>query len=277
MAKIIDVGMQNNYAQVVMMYGLLMIASALLSLAFGVGAGRLAAVSALGFSRNLRKRLFSKVQQFSFGNVDKFSTASLVTRLTTDVTNCQNTFQMIIRMCIRSPFMFICAIVLSFRINSELAVIFLIAIPCIVVPVLLIMTKAFPLFEAMMKKYDALNATVQENLTGIRAVKAFVREDHETQKFRDAADAVRSMQVKAERLVILNFPVMMIVMYLSMIAMYWFGGRLIIGGRMQTGELISFTTYLFQILMALMMISMVFVMLVLSKASIKRIVEVLDE
>ncbi|MCQ2981723.1 MAG: ABC transporter ATP-binding protein/permease [Treponemataceae bacterium] len=277
MAKIIDVGMANNDAGIVMTYGLLMIGSALLSLAFGVGAGRLAAVAALGFSRNLRKRLFSKVQDFSFGNVDKFSTASLVTRLTTDVTNCQNTFQMIIRMCIRAPFMFIAAIILSFRINSELAMIFIVAIPCILIPVLLIMRKAFPLFEAMMKKYDGLNATVQENLTGIRAVKAFVREDHETQKFRDAADAVRVMQVKAERLVILNFPIMMMVMNLSMIAIFWFGGNLIIGGRMQTGELISFTTYLMQILMSLMMISMIFVMLVLSKASIKRIVEVLDE
>ncbi len=277
MARIIDVGMANKDAQFVIVYGLLMIGSALLSLAFGVGAGRLAAVSALGFSRNLRKRLFSKVQDFSFGNVDKFSTASLVTRLTTDVTNCQNTFQMIIRMCIRAPFMFIAAIFLSFRINSELAMIFIVAIPCILIPVLIIMRKAFPLFEAMMKKYDGLNATVQENLTGIRAVKAFVREDHESQKFRDAADAVRVMQVKAERLVILNFPIMMMVMNLSMIAIFWFGGNLIIGGSMQTGELISFTTYLFQILMSLMMISMIFVMLVLSRASLKRIVEVLDE
>lgn len=277
MAKIIDVGVANRDVSYVIKVGAIMICTALLSLFFGVIAARFASVASLGFARNLRRRLFKKVQDFSFSNVDKFSTASLVTRLTTDVTNSQNTFQMIIRMCIRSPFMFISAIIMSFYINSKLAVIFLVAIPLIAIPVALIMVKAFPRFQVMMKKYDGLNSVVQENLTGIRAVKAFVRENHETQKFRDAAEGVRSAQVAAEKIVIFNMPVMQLVMYLGILAMLWFGGNLIIVGDMQTGELISFITYLMQILMSLMMISMIFVMLVISKASIERIKEVLNE
>lgn len=277
MAKIIDVGVANRDVSYVIKVGAIMICTALLSLFFGVIAARFASVASLGFARNLRRRLFKKVQDFSFSNADKFSTASLVTRLTTDVTNSQNTFQMIIRMCIRSPFMFISAIIMSFYINSKLAVIFLVAIPLIAIPVALIMVKAFPRFQVMMKKYDGLNSVVQENLTGIRAVKAFVRENHETQKFRDAAEGVRSAQVAAEKIVIFNMPVMQLVMYLGILAMLWFGGNLIIVGDMQTGELISFITYLMQILMSLMMISMIFVMLVISKASIERIKEVLNE
>lgn len=277
MAKIIDVGVANRDVSYVIKVGAIMICTALLSLFFGVIAARFASVASLGFARNLRRRLFKKVQDFSFSNVDKFSTASLVTRLTTDVTNSQNTFQMIIRMCIRSPFMFISAIIMSFYINSKLAVIFLVAIPLIAIPVAFIMVKAFPRFQVMMKKYDGLNSVVQENLTGIRAVKAFVRENHETQKFRDAAEGVRSAQVAAEKIVIFNMPVMQLVMYLGILAMLWFGGNLIIVGDMQTGELISFITYLMQILMSLMMISMIFVMLVISKASIERIKEVLNE
>ena len=277
MARIIDVGIANKDAAYVAKYGLLMIAAAICSLSFGVLAGRFAAVSALGFSRNLRKRLFNKVQDFSFSNVDKFSTASLVTRLTSDVNNAQNTFQMIVRMCVRSPFMFISAIVMSFSINSKLALVFLAAVPLIAVPSAFIHVKAFPRFQLMMKKFDRLNAVVQENLIGIRAVKAFVRENHETEKFREAAEDVRQTQVRAEKLVILTFPIMQLVMYLGIIAMLWFGGNFIIQGSMQTGELVSFITYLSQILMALMMISMVFVMLVISRASIARICEVLDE
>ena len=277
MARIIDVGIANKDAAYVAKYGLLMIAAAICSLSFGVLAGRFAAVSALGFSRNLRKRLFNKVQDFSFSNVDKFSTASLVTRLTSDVNNAQNTFQMIVRMCVRSPFMFISAIVMSFSINSKLALVFLAAVPLIAVPSAFIHVKAFPRFQLMMKKFDRLNAVVQENLIGIRAVKAFVRENHETEKFREAAEDLRQTQVRAEKLVILTFPIMQLVMYLGIIAMLWFGGNFIIQGSMQTGELVSFITYLSQILMALMMISMVFVMLVISRASIARICEVLDE
>ena len=277
MAKIIDIGIANHDVAYVVKTGTLMIVCAIFSLCFGVISGRFAAVASLGFAKNLRRRLFAKVQDFSFSNVDKFSTASLITRLTTDVTNTQNTFQMIIRMCVRSPFMFLSAIIMSFYINSELSLIFLIAIPVIAIPLAFIMLKAFPRFQVMLKKYDTLNASVQENLTGIRAVKAFVRENHENEKFKTAAQAVRETQLKAEKLVILNMPIMQIVMYCSIVAMFWFGGNFIIEGKMQTGELISFITYLMQILMSLMMISFIFVMLVISKASMARICEVLDE
>ena len=277
MARIIDVGISNHDVNYVVKYGLIMILAALASLGFGVFAGKYAAVASVGFARNIRRRLFNKIQDFSFGNVDKFSTSSLITRLTTDVTNTQNTFQMIIRMCIRSPFMFVSAIIMSFYINSKMALIFLAAIPLIAIPAAIIMKKAFPRFQEMMKNYDLLNGTVQENLIGIRAVKAFVREKDEIERFKIAANAVRTTQVKAEKLVILNMPIMQLVMYLSIIAILWFGGNFIIAGSMQVGELISFITYLTQILMSLMMISMIFVMLVISKASMNRIVEVLYE
>ena len=277
MAKIIDVGIANKDAAYVIKTGCLMVGAALMSLSFGVVAGRFAAVAALGFARNLRRRLFSKVQDFSFANVDKFSTASLVTRLTSDVTNAQNTFQMIVRMCVRSPFMFISAIILAFYMNARLSLVFVACIPLIAIPMVLIMRKAHPRFQVMMKNYDNLNAKVQENLIGIRAVKAFVREDNERSKFDSAADAVRNAQVRAEKVVILNMPLMMLVMYIALIALLWFGGNLIISEKMLTGELISFITYMIQILSSLMMFSMIFIMIVISKASIGRIIEVLDE
>lgn len=277
MARIIDVGIANRDAAYVVKTGCLMVCAALLSLGFGVVAGRFAAVSSLGFARNLRRRLFGKVQDFSFSNVDKFSTASLVTRLTSDVTNAQNTFQMIVRMCVRSPFMFISAIIMATYVNAKLSLVFLFCIPLIAIPMVFIMKTAHPRFQIMMKNYDKLNAKVQENLIGIRAVKAFVREDNEKAKFNDVADAVRNAQVRAEKIVILNMPLMTLVMYIALILLYWFGGNLIIGGKMLTGELISFITYMVQILSSLMMFSMIFIMLVISKASIGRIIEVLDE
>ncbi len=277
MARIIDVGIANRDAAYVVKTGCLMVCAALLSLGFGVVAGRFAAVSSLGFARNLRRRLFGKVQDFSFSNVDKFSTASLVTRLTSDVTNAQNTFQMIVRMCVRSPFMFISAIIMATYVNAKLSLVFLFCIPLIAIPMVFIMKTAHPRFQIMMKNYDKLNAKVQENLIGIRAVKAFVREDNEKVKFNDVADAVRNAQVRAEKIVILNMPLMTLVMYIALILLYWFGGNLIINGKMLTGELISFITYMVQILSSLMMFSMIFIMLVISKASIGRIIEVLDE
>ena len=277
MSKIIDVGIANKDAAYVIKTGCLMVGAALMSLTFGVIAGRFAAVAALGFARNLRRRLFGKVQDFSFANVDKFSTASLVTRLTSDVTNAQNTFQMIVRMCVRSPFMFISAIIMAFYMNARLSLVFVACVPLIAIPMVLIMRKAHPRFQIMMKNYDNLNAKVQENLIGIRAVKAFVREDNEKSKFDSAADAVRNAQVRAERVVIWNMPMMMLVVYIALIALLWFGGNLIISRQMQVGELISFITYMIQILSSLMMFSMIFIMLVISKASIARIIEVLDE
>lgn len=277
MAKIIDVGIANHDANYVIKVGLLMVMVSVFSLTFGVLSGKFAATGALGFAKNLRRKLFNKVQDFSFSNCDKFSTASLVTRLTTDVTSTQNTYMMIIRTCIRSPIMFISAIIMSFSINSKLALIFLIAIPFIAIPVALIAINAFPRFKIMMKKYDGLNSDVQENLNGIRVVKAFVREDYETKDFQAIADDLRKTQVRAEKLVILNMPIMQLVMYLTTIAVLWFGGNMIISQTMETGVLISFITYLSQILMSLMMISMIFIMLVMSRASIARIMEVLDE
>ncbi len=277
MAKIIDVGIANRDLSYVLKIGGLMVIMAVVSLACGGFGGRFAAVAALGFSRNVRRNLFKKVQDFSFSNVDKFSSSSLVTRLTTDVTNIQNTYQMIIRMCIRAPFMLIAGTIMACLINFRLSTVFFIAIPILVVVLVFIGVTSFPRFRAMLDKYDSMNNTVQENLNAIRVVKSFVRTDFENKKFTDAAEAVKNAQVKAERIVILALPFMMLAIYACIIAALWFGGNMIVAGSMQTGELISFITYITQILMSLMMLSMVFITLVLSRASIARIVEVLDE
>lgn len=276
MSKIIDVGIANTDVAYTTKVGLLMIGCALLSLTCGVLSGRFAAVAALGFARNLRLKLFSSVQNFTFGDVDRFSTASLVTRLTTDVTNTQNTFMMVVRTCVRSPVMLVSAAVMSFYINPKLASIFLVIIPLLAVLLCLIGVNAFGRFKSMFKKYDAMNGEVQENLNAIRVVKAFVRGKYENEEFQKAAEAVQKAQVKAEKIVILNMPLMQIVMYICIILILWFGGNFIISGSMQTGQLISFITYSNQILMSLMMLSMIFISIVISKASISRIVEVLS-
>ncbi len=277
MALIIDVGIANRDINYVLKTGLLMIGCACLSLACGVAGGRLAAVASQGFSHNLRRNLFTKVQGFSFGNVDKFSTASLITRLTTDVTNTQNVYQMVIRMSARAPFMLIAGAVMACIINMKLAALFIIAIPVLVIAIWLIGSVAYPRFSIMLEKYDKMNNTVQENLIAIRAVKAFVRGRYEDEKFEKSADAVRAAQVRAEKLIVLLMPIMQITVYVSIIAALWFGGNMIVAGTMKAGELISFLTYVTQILMSLMMLGMIFVMLVLSRASIHRICEVLDE
>ena len=277
MAKIIDVGIANKDVAYVVKVGLLMIAAACLSMTCGALGARFSAVASLGFSRNLRRRLFAKVQDFSFGNVDHFSTSSLVTRLTTDVTNTQNTYQMIIRMCVRAPFMLISGTVMACLLNKELSTVFFVVIPVLAICLGCIAAAAYPRFRVMLKQYDKLNNTVQENLTGIRVVKSFVRGKFENEKFSDSANAVRETQLKAEKIVILNMPLMQLVVYACIIVVLWFGGKMIVVGKMQTGELISFITYITQILMSLMMLSMVFIMLILSRASISRITEVLDE
>ncbi|AEE17211.1 ABC transporter ATP-binding protein [Treponema brennaborense] len=277
MANIIDTGITNRDINYVVRTGVLMIGAACFSLLCGVLSGWFAALASTGFSHNLRRKLFGKVQDFAFSNMDKFGTASMVTRLTTDVTNTQNTYQMIIRICVRAPVMLISATIMACFINLKLASLFFIVIPILAIGLVLIGIKAFPRFREMLKKYDRLNSDVQENLNGIRVVKSFVRESYEEDKFRKTADEVRTAQVKAERIIIFGMPLMQIMMYVCIIAVLWFGGNMIIGGTMQTGELISFVTYITQILMSLMMISMIFVMLVLSKASIGRILEVLDE
>ncbi|MGN0677155.1 MAG: ABC transporter ATP-binding protein [Ruminococcus sp.] len=277
MAMIIDNGIKQGDIGYVVKMGGIMIVMALFSLAFGALAGRFAAVAGMGFSKNLRAKLFEKVQSFSFSNVDKFSSSSLITRLTTDVTNTQNAFMMVIRMAIRSPIMFIGAIIMAVRLNPKLSLVLLIVLPLLVIAIVLIVSKAYPRFLAMLEKYDSMNSRVQENLIGIRVVKAFVREKYEKDNFKNTADNVRKAQVFAEKLIVMGMPAMQIAMYTSIVAVLWFGGHMAVSGSMGTGQLASFITYITQILMSLMMLSMIFMMLVMSRASIQRISEVLDE
>lgn len=277
MAKIIDVGIQNGDVRYVTRMGLLMIAMALVSLTAGVLAGRFAAVAGAGLSKGIRQKLFYKVQEFSFRNIDHFTTASLITRLTTDVNNTQMAFMMMIRTAVRAPMMLICATLMAVYINASLAKIFLVAVPVLGIALYFIGSRAYPRFQIMLTKYDQLNARVQENLSAIHLVKAFVREDHEKEVFRQAADQLRDTQLRAEKILLWNAPIMQLVMYSCMIAVAWFGGNLIIAGDMLTGELLSFISYISQILMSLMMISMIFIMLIMSHASARRICEVFDE
>ncbi len=277
MALIIDNGIKKGRIGYVAGMGLLMVGMAIVSLSFGALAGRLSAVAAMGFAKNLRSDLFHKVQDFSFANVDKFSTASLTTRLTTDVTNIQNAFMMFIRSACRAPIMLIFALVMAIRMNSRLSVIFLCAAPALALVMGFIMTKAHPMFKAMLALYDKMNSGVQENLIGIRTVKAFVREEYENKKFTENTEAVRQAQVRAEKLVITTMPVMQFIMYTCIISILWFGGHMAVKGQMETGELSTFITYVGQILMSLMMISFLFMMFIVSRASMQRIYEVLTE
>ncbi|MDD3193227.1 MAG: ABC transporter ATP-binding protein [Oscillospiraceae bacterium] len=277
MSKIIDIGIANGDLPYVAKIGLLMVLMALTSLCFGAGSGHFAAVASSGFAKNIRKKLFDKIQDFSFANVDRFSTASLVTRLTTDVTNTQNAFANVIRSMVRAPLMLICAIFMAVSINAELSLIFLVAVPVLACALAAIAVKAYPRFQQMLDRYDSMNASVQENLVGIRVVKAFVRSSHESEKFRQAATKLQQAQKKAERLLIVNMPLMNFVVYACMIAVSWFGGKQMIAGNMLTGQFFSFLSYLMQTLGSLMMISMSFVGLVMARASVHRIIEVMDE
>lgn len=278
MAAIIDNGIEGGAGMpYILMMGALMVGMALVSLVLGALSGKFAAQASAGFAKNLREALFTNVQKFSFANVDKFSTASLVTRLTTDVTNAQNAFMMCIRVAFRAPIMLVLAMIMATTVNAELSTVFLVAIPVLAIVLGLLITQAFPRFKVMLKQYDDMNAMVQENLVGIRAVKAFVREGYETEKFKKRADGVRKAQVFAEKLIVLNMPVMQISMYACILAVLWFGGNKVMQGSMEIGQLSSFINYITQILMSLMMISMVFIMFVLSRASISRIHEVLNE
>ncbi len=277
MAKVINLGVNLGDINAVLVHGGAMVVMALLSLLFGILAAKTSVNASVGFAKNIRQALFHKVQDFSFANVDRFSTASLVTRLTTDVTNMQMAFMMCIRMLVRSPVMLVSATFMAAYISPKLALIFLVVIPVLGGLLGVIAAKTFPRFQVMLAKYDALNARVQENLTAIRVVKAFVREDYEIEKFDTSADDVRDTMVRAEKLLVWNGPVMQFCMYGCMIAISWFGGRLIIGGSMQIGDLMSFISYVSQILMSLMMLSMIFVMLLMSRASASRISEVLNE
>ncbi len=277
MAHIIDDGIRQGKVSYVAAMGGVMVLMALFSLIFGALSGRFAAVAAMGFAKNLRSALFRKVQDFSFSNVDKFSTASLTTRLTTDVTNIQNAFMMFIRMAFRSPMMFIFATIMAVRQNAKLSLVFLVSVPILGAAVFTIVAKAHPRFEKMLSRYDSMNAKVQENLTGIRVVKAFSREDYENERFTERTDEVRAAQFFAEKLVILNMPIMQLCMYATITAIIWFGGKIAVAGDIQTGELSSFIMYVGQILMSLMMLSMLFIMFVISRASMERIYEVLKE
>lgn len=277
MAHIIDDGIRQGKVSYVAAMGGVMVLMALFSLIFGALSGRFAAVAAMGFAKNLRSALFRKVQDFSFSNVDKFSTASLTTRLTTDVTNIQNAFMMFIRMAFRSPMMFIFATIMAVRQNAKLSLVFLVSVPILGAAVFTIVAKAHPRFEKMLSRYDSMNAKVQENLTGIRVVKAFSRENYENERFTERTDEVRAAQFFAEKLVILNMPIMQLCMYATITAIIWFGGKMAVVGDIQTGELSSFIMYVGQILMSLMMLSMLFIMFVISRASMERIYEVLKE
>lgn len=277
MAWIIDNGVGKGDVKYVSVVGGAMIITSFLSLTFGVLGGVHASKASTGFARNLRKGMYYNIQNFSFSNIDKYSTAGLITRLTTDVTNVQNAFQMIIRMAVRAPFMLISATTMCFYINAKLSMIFIGAIVFLGVILYFIMTTVHPYFVEVFKKYDDLNASVQENLTGIRAVKAYVREDHETSKFYKASETLYKYFIRAEKLIIVNAPAMQFTVYTCILLLSWLGAKMIVSNTMSTGELMSLFTYTLNILMSLMFLSMVFVMVIMSKSSAERITEVLNE
>ena len=278
MALVIDNGVETGDMNYVMKMGLIMLVVAMLSLAAGTLSGVFAAKASMGFGRNLRRGMFDNIQDFAFRNIDHFSTAGLVTRMTTDVTNVQNAYQMLVRMFVRAPIMMISALIMCVKINARISLVFLAALVFLGLVLSFVIRRAFPLFNEMFRGYDSLNANVQENLTGIRVVKAYVREDHENDKFCKATDRLKNLSVHAEKLVIMNQPVMQLTVYTCILLISWIGAKMIVvNGTMTTGELMSLFTYTMQILMSLMMMSMVFVMVTMASSSAKRIVEVLDE
>lgn len=278
MAKLIDDGIDGSGGMdAVMHYGWILLVCCVLSLIFGALAGHFAAFASAGFARNLRHDMFYRVQGYSFSNIDKFSAASLVTRMTTDVTNVQNAYQMLIRVALRSPVMLIFSMAMAFHLSAKLALIYLAAIPVLGVGLYFIMTRVHPIFERVFKTYDKLNNVTQENLHGIRVVKSFVREDHEIQKFSGISENIYQDFSRAEKRLAFNMPLMQFCMYACLILVSWFGARMIVSQTLTTGELMSLMTYAIQILSSLMMLSMVFVMITMSRASCERIVEVLDE
>ena len=278
MALVIDNGVETGDMNYVMKMGLIMLVVAMLSLAAGTLSGVFAAKASMGFGRNLRRGMFDNIQDFAFRNIDHFSTAGLVTRMTTDVTNVQNAYQMLVRMFVRAPIMMISALIMCVKINARISLVFLAALVFLGLVLSFVIRRAFPLFNEMFRGYDSLNASVQENLTGIRVVKAYVREDHENDKFCKATDRLKNLSVHAEKLVIMNQPVMQLTVYTCILLISWIGAKMIVvNGTMTTGELMSLFTYTMQILMSLMMMSMVFVMVTMASSSAKRIAEVLDE
>lgn len=276
-ASIIDKGIQAGDMRKVGIYGGIMLIIAFLSLFCGIQAGRYAAAASTGFACNLREKMYENIQTFSFSNIDKFSTAGLVTRMTTDVTNVQNAYQMIIRIAVRAPLMMICSITMCVIISPRLSIIFLVALIFLGFVLFFIIYKVTPVFTSGFEKYDELNASVQENISGIRVVKAFVREEHENKKFNKAADNLYKTFVKAESFLAFNNPTMMLVVYGCIVALSWFASHFIVSGSITTGNLTSMFSYVMNMLMALMILSMIFVMVSMSAASARRISEVLNE
>ncbi len=277
MASIIDDGVNAGDMGHIYRVGGLMVAAAAVGLFAGMAGGRYGAKASAGFAKNLRESMFNHIQTFSFANIDKFSTAGLVTRLTTDVTNLQNAYQMILRMFTRAPASMLCAMIMAFRINARLSRIYLVAVILLGVALFFIIRHATGFFEQAFPKYDDLNASVQENVSAVRVVKAYVREEQETGKFQKASQNIYNIFVKAECNVIFNAPLMMFTVYTCIILISWFGAKMIVGSTLTTGELMSLLAYCMNILMSLMMLSMVFVMISMSMASIRRISEVLNE
>lgn len=280
MANLIDKGMYASNMNEVLKIGLELVGSAMLSLIFGVLSGSVAAKASAGFAKNLRKDLYYKVQDFSFSNIDKFSTASIITRLTTDVTYVQMAFQMIIRIAVRTPLMLVFSLIMAFEINKELSLIFLILIPIVGVALGLISTKVYPIFDRVFKKYDDLNEIVEENVSSIRVVKSYVLEEKEKEKFEKTSNEIYKDFTKAEKIMALNSPIMQFAIYSALILISWFGAKIIVNSHMTaltTGELTSLLTYSIQILSSLMMLTMILVMCTMSKASAQRIVEILNE
>ncbi len=277
MANLIDLGIEAGDMNAILKIGLMLILSTVASLIFGALSGKSAARASTGYAANLRQDMYYNVQKFSFQNIDRFSASSIVTRLTTDVQNVQNAYQMIIRIAVRGPMMLVFSLIMAFGMNPRLSLIFLAAIPILGAGLLFIITRAHPVFERMMKRYDHLNTVVEENLRGIRVVKAFVREERETEKFEEASENIRKDSSRAEKILAFNSPLMQFCMYGCILLISWLGAKLIVQNEMTTGQLMSLISYASQILMSLMMLSMIFVMITMSRASAQRIVEILRE
>ena len=272
MSFLIDNGINRGDMGTIWKIGGVLVAAALISLFCGVVAGKYAARASAGYARNLRRDMYNRVQEFSFSNIDKFSASSIVTRLTTDVTNLQNAYQMIIRTAVRSPIMLIFSLIMAFSVNARLALVFLAAVPILGFGLFLIASRAHPIFERVFRTYDRLNNVVQENVRGIRVVKSFVREEHEKEKFGAVSESIYRDFSKAEKLLAFNSPLMQFSMYSCTLLISWFGAQLIVSDSMTTGQLMSLISYATQILMSLMMLSMIFVMIIISRASAERIV-----
>lgn len=277
MAKLIDDGIDGGDFHALITIGSALVVMVIMSLLFGIFAGKYAAIASAGFAKNLRHDMFHNVQTYSFRNIDKFSASSIVTRMTTDVQTLQNAYQMLVRIALRTPTMLTFSLIMAFFVNYKLAFVFLGAMPILGIGIYLIMSKAHPIFKRVFRTYDKLNSVVQENLHGVRVVKSYVREEHENEKFSSVSESIYNDFVKVEKRLMLISPLMQLCMYSCIILISWLGARFIVGSELTTGELMSMMTYAMQILMSLMMLSMVFVMIIMSRASAERVTEILNE